>query len=114
MEDLPVLYTSAKIVLNCSIQGHFDWDVGVGRIYDVMACNGFLISDEIPSIKDKFGDVVEFSSGGRDLVNKIRYYLKHEDERIERSRKGRAIILKSETYLHRAKDMLEYFSRLLS
>jgi spore maturation protein CgeB len=114
MEDLPVLYSSSKIILNCSIQGHADWDVGVGRVYDVMACNGFLISDEIPSMREKFGDIVEFSKGGKDLVKKIRYYLKHDDERLERARKGRAVILKSETYAHRAKDMLEYFKKLLS
>ncbi|MDD5109206.1 MAG: glycosyltransferase [Candidatus Omnitrophica bacterium] len=113
MDELLILYSSAKIILNCSIQQHADWDTVIGRIYDVMACNGFLISDPIPSAKNKFGDIIEFSQGGRDLVNKIKYYLKHEDERLERAQKGRDLILKSESYAFRVKDMLIYFKELL-
>lgn len=113
MKDLPVLYSSAKIILNCSIQQHAEWDTVIGRIYDVMACNGFLISDEIPAAKNKFGNIIEFSQGGKDLVEKIKYYLKHEDERLERAKKGRDIILKSESYSFRVKDMLSYFKKLL-
>lgn len=113
MDDLPSLYSSAKIVLNCTSQEHADWDTVIGRIYDVMACNGFLISDEIPTAREKFGDIIEFSKGGKDLTDKIEYYLKHEDERLERAEKGRDMILKSETYALRVKDMVSFFKELL-
>jgi len=112
-EDLPLLYNSARIVLNCTIQDNVNWDVITGRTYDVLACNAFLISDIVPSAVDKFYGHVVFTSGGVDLEKKIKYYLEHDDERKKISVGGRKKILNSEIFRERAKAMLEYFRDIL-
>ena len=112
-EDLPVLYSSAKIILNCTFQDNVDWDVITGRTYDVLACNGFLITDVVPSAQEKFKDYIIFTSGGRDLKEKIKYYLEHEDERKKIASQGREKVLQEDTFKHRALDMLNYFKRIL-
>lgn len=112
-EDLPLLYNSAKIVLNCTLQDNVNWNVITGRTYDVMACNAFLITDVVPSAVSKLDGNVIFTSGGLDLEKKIRYYLKHEDERKKIAARGRKKILKADTFKHRARLMLEYFKEIL-
>jgi spore maturation protein CgeB len=112
-EDLPVLYSSAKIVLNCTHQDNVNWDVITGRTYDVLACNGFLVSDIVPSAAEKFGDCAVFTTGDGDLTEKIKHYLKHEDQRLAIASKGREKILQHHSFKHRAIDMLNYFKGLL-
>lgn len=112
-EDLPILYNSTKIILNCTLQEHVYWQVITGRVYDVLACNAFLISDAILPEDCNFKDIVIVSSGSKDLERKIKYYLEHEDERIRIASQGRNLILQSHTWKHRAEDMLRYFKKIL-
>lgn len=112
-EDLPVLYSSVKIVLNCTLQEHVYWDTISGRVYDALACNALVISDALPPDECNFKDNVIVSSGGKDLEKKIKYYLEHGDERIKIASQGRNLILQNHTWKHRAKVILEYFKKIL-
>lgn len=112
-EDLPLLYNSAKIILNCTLQDNVNWDIITGRTYDILACNAFLITDVVPSAVEKFSDNVVFTSGGVDLGKKIKYYLRHDDERKKIASGGRKKILAGDTYKHRAQLMVKYFKEIL-
>lgn len=112
-DDLPVLYSSAKIVLNCTHQDNVDWEVITGRVYDVLLCNGFLITDVATPQTERYRDCMVVTSGGEDLRKKIRYYLEHEDERKIIASRGRERVLEKDTFRHRAIDIVNYFRKIL-
>lgn len=112
-EDLPVLYSSAKIILNCSLQEHAYWGTISARVYDALACNAMIITDVEPLDEPNLKDNVIVSSGNGDLEEKIKYYLTHEDKRVKIALQGRSLILQNHTWRHRANVMLEYFRKIL-
>lgn len=87
-EDVPILYSSAKINLNCTIESCIEWDVITLRTLEVLACGGFLITDEVPSARKLMSDCMVFTTGGKDLSDKIGYFLAHPEERSKISQNG--------------------------
>ena len=76
-EEVPLLYSNAKVNLNCSMQKAVEWGVVSLRVYQILACKGFLISDLIPAAEKQLRGKVVFSDGEHDLTEKIKYYLVH-------------------------------------
>lgn len=107
-EDVPVLYSSSKINLNCTQQTCIDWDVITLRTFEVLACRGFLITDVVPSAKASMEGCLVFTTGGRDLTEKIRYYLDHEDERLAIARRGYEYVRKGATIDVRARELVNF------
>ncbi len=107
-EDVPILYSSAKINLNCTLQSCVDWDVITLRTYEVLACKGFLITDIVPSAYEALKDCVVFTTGDEDLKYKISYYLKNEDERKRIAQNGYEYVIKNATIDKRAKDLINF------
>jgi hypothetical protein len=91
--DLPSLYASAKININIF---HVQCIAAPNpRVYDVMACGGFLLTTDNPGLADEFEigkEIVVFHNAGelRELVD---YYLNHEKERMEIAKKGQERVL---------------------
>ena len=80
-KDVPILYSSSKINLNCTLQDCIDWNVITLRTFEVLACKWFLISDKSEIAEKELKDCVVFTDWGNDLVKKIEYYLQHPEER---------------------------------
>ena len=79
------------------------------RIYDLMGAGGFVISNyqaEIPEYFEVDKEIVLYESVP-DLLEKIDYYLKHDDERKQIAKNGYERIKKEHTYDIRIKAMLE-------
>jgi spore maturation protein CgeB len=108
-ENVPALYSSAAINLNCTLEDCVRWDVVTLRAFEVMACGGFLITDEVPSLRSVCGEAVVITSGFDDLENKIEYYLSHERERKEIARMGPEVAknYSIDSMAHRLTDYLE-------
>jgi spore maturation protein CgeB len=87
-QKVPVLYSSAKINLNCTAQDCVDWDVITLRTYEVLACKGFLITDRVKAAEETMNDYMVFTEGGQDLVDKIDYYLAHDTTRRRMAEAG--------------------------
>lgn len=51
-----------------------------------------------------------YYENNKDLMDKIDYYLKHEDERKEIATNGLKKIEANHTYVHRAREMLSYIN----
>jgi spore maturation protein CgeB len=107
-EDLPRLYSSARINLNAHIEEHIRNDTINLRIYDALACGGLVISDEVPSLPAIFDDAVVCTEGGDDLWAKLVHYLADEAERARRAAAGRRIVLSGHTYVQRADTLMRY------
>lgn len=112
-DQLRRIYSSTKIQINISFQDCLDWGLLTGRIYDVLACNGFLISDEPYGIADEFRSHMVFSSGDKDLADKLEYYLAHDDERHAIASTGRDFILRSHTWKHRTATLHKYLQEFV-
>jgi spore maturation protein CgeB len=106
------IYTASKI----NICMHYKDPEGIipcyqasPRVYEVMACGGFLLVDNQPDVLRTFRDgehLVVYNSIN-DLIEKLFYYLKNPEKRMEIARKGREEVLKKHTFSHRIKKIME-------
>ncbi|MBO4401968.1 MAG: glycosyltransferase [Selenomonadaceae bacterium] len=111
-EYVPVLYSTASINLNCTIQDLIDWDTITLRSWEVLACKGFLISDGSPHSVKNLSDYIVFTDGGYDLHKKIKYYLAHPEERKAYAERGYKYVLEHETIEARMKELIDFLSAL--
>ena len=107
-EKVPVLYSNAKINLNCTLQSCVDWDVITLRTYEVLACKGFLITDKVPAAVKSMKNCMVFTDGNDDLVNKIKYYLTHEEERQAIAQRGYEYVIKQASIDAVAQKLISY------
>lgn len=86
--DMPLIFHKSKINLNITAKSIRS---GLSlRIFDILGCGGFLITNfqsELPDYFEIGKDLVTYESP-QDLLDKCSYYLKHEDERIEIANNG--------------------------
>lgn len=79
------------------------------RIFDLMACGGFVLSNyqaEIPELFVPGEDIVLYDSIP-DMLSKIEYYLEHEDERLAIAKSGYEKVKQFHSYDERIKMMFE-------
>ena len=98
--EMPYIFKCSKINLNITSKS-----IKTGlplRIFDVLACGGFLITNyqsEIPMYFEDGVDLVTYDSLS-DLENKVNYYLNHEEERLQIAKNGYEKIKNQYTYIH--------------
>ncbi|MFM6038498.1 MAG: glycosyltransferase [Sphaerospermopsis kisseleviana] len=113
MPDLPKLYSESLINLNAHISEHLEWETINLRIYDILACGGFIISDYFESLENTFGDTIVYSDGYEDIWAKAVEYLANSEERKRRSEEGKKIVLAHHTYDQRMKVLLDFLQEIL-
>jgi len=106
-ESMPAVFKNSKINLNITLRA-----IRTGmplRVFDILGAGGFLISNYQEDFLDFFtpGEDIVFFDGQNDLLDKIDYFLTHENERKEIARNAYEKIKSSHTYLCRAKQMLQ-------
>lgn len=103
---MPKIFQCSKINLNMTAK---TIKTGLAqRIFDVMAVGGFLISNyqsEIPEYFVPGEDIVLYESIP-DLLNKIEYYLEHEDERIAIAKSGQEKVKKHHSYKKKLEELI--------
>lgn len=104
----PHVFRRAKINLNISLRSILS---GIPlRAFDIMGAGGFLLSNYQSDFMDYFipGEDFVFYDSQNDLLDKIEYYLKHEDERSQIAQNGLQKISADHTYVHRVHEILSY------
>jgi len=114
LSDEPVLYSNARINLNFSSQECVDWNVITDRIYKVLACRGFLITDRVSAAEDFMSDCMVFTDGGEDLVEKREYYLKNPAARERIAQRGYEYVVRNSSIEIRAKELFKYLEAIIS
>lgn len=112
-EDVPILYSNARINLNCTLQDCVDWDVITLRTFEVLACKGFLITDKVPIAEKTMPGCMVFTEGDNDLTQKIEYYKDHEKEREMIAQSGYEYTLSHASLDSRMKELLTYIDGIL-
>lgn len=98
LEEMPIIFNQSKINLNITAKSIRS---GLSlRIFDVLGCEGFLITNyqaEIPQFFEIGKDLVTYESMD-DLKEKCSYYLAHEDERKQIAKNGYEKVKQYHTY----------------
>ena len=104
--EMPKIFRLSKINLNMTIR---PIETGLPlRIFDIMGCRGFVLTNYQEEIADLFvpGEEIEFYSDREELIEKCRYYLAHDDIREKIAENGYRKVRENYTYTHRIMTML--------
>ena len=104
--EMPLVFKQSRINLNISLRSIKS---GVPlRAFDIMGAGGFLLSNYQEDFFENFTPGVDFEcyESEQDLLQKIDYYLTHEDERIAIAKNGHDKVAAAHTYRGRVREML--------
>jgi spore maturation protein CgeB len=98
LDEMPLIFNQSKINLNITAKSIRS---GLSlRVFDVLGCGGFLITNyqaELPEYFEIGRDLVAYESMEH-LQELCRYYLAHDDEREEIAAHGRETVIANYTY----------------
>ena len=102
------VFNQSKINLNLSAASVGGVDQIKGRDFEIPGCGGLIITgaprDEISQYYDIGKEIVHYEST-QDLIDKIKYYLSHDDEREAIAEAGYIKTLNEHTYERRFNDI---------
>ena len=105
--EMPIIFHQSKINLNLTAKSIRS---GLSlRIFDVLGCGGFLITNYQAELPEHFniGEDLEAYTSLDDLMGKCEYYLSHDKDRQEIAHNGFEKVKKYHTYDIRLTQMLE-------
>lgn len=106
-KEVPLIFYNSKINLNITSK---TIETGIPqRIFDVLGCGGFCLTNYQKEIAEYFADGEELVmyTGMEDLLNKIDYYLTHEEERKKIALRGQEKVLREFSLTKRMSEMFE-------
>lgn len=107
LTEMPKVFQASKINLNMTMR---PIETGLSlRVWDILGCGGFLLTNYQAEIPDYFeiGKDLETYDSMEELEEKIRYYLTHEEERVEIAINGYEKAVRYHTYEIRLAQMLK-------
>jgi len=109
-EGLNQIYSNGAIHLD--IGRLYQPDIVTMRVFDVLACGGFLLADRSEALEEMFTPGVELEcwSTLEELEEKVRYYQQHPEQAQAIARAGRARVLRDHTIRQRLQTMLFGFA----
>jgi spore maturation protein CgeB len=113
---IPEIYRKSRVSLNFSGAGQNPAGVGrsdgrqiKARTFEVPGAGGFLLTEIAPELEQYFtigSEIATFGSPG-ELVERVRHYLSHPDERDAIARAGHTRAVAEHTYEQRISEILE-------
>ncbi len=106
LTEMPLIFNQSKINLNITIK---PIQTGLSlRVFDVLGCGGFLMTNFQSELPDYFeiGTDLEAYSSLEELNDKCNFYLTHEEERRKIALSGYEKTKKYHTYYSRFSDMI--------
>jgi len=106
-----IAYSSSKICLNAHLEEHLEYGTFNFRIFNILACGGFVISDYSHFLEQEFGECMIFSNGYDDLRNKVDYYLANQHETDKFRERGFSLIKEKHTFMHRMTELTNWLEK---
>jgi len=111
MDNLVKVYSSTKYLINIHYFDCLNYGLYTGRLYDIMACNGVVITDNAYGL-DEFLEGSEYHIVGD--KGELKMLLSHLISKGKPKNNNRKWIIKNKhTYEDRAETMLEYIKEIL-
>ena len=104
--DMYNVFKGAKIVVNRHGEVAEN-NASNMRLFEATGVGSLLITDEKDNLGEFFevGKEIETYGDADELVDKIKYFLTHEEQRARIARAGQARTLSEHTYLHRMREL---------
>ncbi len=104
--QMPGIFQRSKINLNI-IRSFVESGLPM-RVFDVLSCGGFLVSNDKDDLHRLFTDGKDLViyRDNQDLLDICAYYLEHDEERRSIAQHGRVTLEKNHTFVQRMTDML--------
>lgn len=111
-DELPQLYNVTAVNFNATsrqMKGAVNQ-----RVFDVPACNSFLITDYQEQMDELFdiGDEVVCYSEPDEIDDLVGYYLNHETERKQIALRGSQRVVRDHTYVSRVNELIKTMKRI--
>lgn len=106
-QEIPLFYNACKINFNAtSLQMK---DAVNQRVFDVPACNGFILTDHQEAIEELFevGEEVITYKDRDEIPELVRFYLDNPEERKMIAKRARERVLKEHTYKQRLSRIIQ-------
>ena len=107
LTEMPRIFNLSKINLNMTI---YPIRSGLSlRIWDVLGCGGFLLTNAQPELTEYFipGEDLDCFSSVEELIDKCSWYLDHDDVRQKIAKQGSNKVHRYHTYNNRFSSMLK-------
>lgn len=105
--EVPLIYRNSKINLNITSK---TIESGIPqRVFDILSCGGFCLTNYQPEIAEYFvdGEELVMYTDMEDLLFKVNYYLNHEEERRKIALRGCEKVMTAFDLEERVYGMLE-------
>jgi len=105
-KDVTALYNTSSIHLD--IGRIYQSDIITMRVFDVLACGGFVLAEHSNDLAECFeiGTEVDCYRNQEEMVAKVAHYLAHPDEAAAIAKRGQARVLADHTIQARVSHML--------
>jgi spore maturation protein CgeB len=116
-EDMVRIFSESKVNLNlCGSYASAAIKQIKAHIYEITMSGGFLLTEYAPHLEDYFeiGKEIVVFDGVEDAVQKIEYYLNHDDERKEIAKAGYERALRDHTWNCRFRELFDQVEKLES
>jgi glycosyltransferase involved in cell wall biosynthesis len=110
-ELLPVVYSSAGVVLNDHWRTMQSWGFVSNRIYDVLACGTPVISDPVDGLDELFDGAALAYHDPDELKDLVAEVLADPETARARAERGREAVLARHTFDHRAVELVALVRR---
>ncbi|MCD7724735.1 MAG: glycosyltransferase [Clostridiales bacterium] len=113
LTEMPKIFHASKINLNITMR---PIETGLSlRVWDVLGCGGFLLTNYQAELPDYFeiGKDLEAYESMEELEEKVAYYLTHEEERTEIAVNGYEKVAGYHTYERRLTEMIRILNAAL-
>lgn len=106
LHEMPKVFCLSKINLNITIR-----PIQTGlplRIFDILGCGGFLMTNYQPELSEHFiiGTDLEAYGSLEELTEKCAYYLSHEEKRRQIAKNGQQKAVQNHSWQKRLTEML--------
>lgn len=104
LDDCAKKLSQARILPNEAVKDDLQM-----RVFEVLACKRFLLTEEVPDLLRHFKDGIHLKTFKtiNEAVDIAKYYLAHPDERNAIAEAGYKEFISSHTYMHRTKEILK-------
>jgi len=105
--ELPLIYSGSTI--NLDINRIYQGDIVTMRIFDILACGGFVLAEHCDALADLFdiGSEIESYRTLAELQDKVAHYLANPGEARTIAERGRFAVLTRHNIPDRVRTMLE-------
>ncbi|MFH2047207.1 MAG: glycosyltransferase [Pseudomonadota bacterium] len=114
-QDLHRLLHQSKITLNITRSSFYGVETGMNlRLFETLAARSFLLTDYCEELEEIFtiGQEIETYSSSGELIDKVDYYLRHDEKREKIAQKGYELFISKFTWKARVQEMAEQMQQI--